>query len=119
MSTKLQLPVILEKVSTLRDSSIRMVFDSQELNANDAALLFSMRKKIGWLLFSENESSEDEIPKNDVRIVGRKTLSQRLRAVIFLNWRQDKENKLSFEDYYNVTMESLIDNFKSNLISDF
>lgn len=44
-----------------------------------------------------------------------KTHSQRLRAVFYRCWEQDKEGYQDYETYYKYKMETLIDHFKAKL----
>lgn len=46
-----------------------------------------------------------------------KSKSQRLRAVLFLNWQQDNEGFDTFEKYYDIKMELLISSFRFKLPS--
>ena len=106
---------MVEKVTTLKDGSVRMTFDSQELNGKDAAILFSLRRQLGWLLFSENQIKEEDVPYKAAKGVNNKTPSQRLRSIIYVKWSQLKDKEDDFEDYYNSFMESLIEEIKLTL----
>jgi len=44
-----------------------------------------------------------------------KTPSQRLRAVLFLLWEQDKKGFISAEAYYDDLMERIINHYKTKL----
>ena len=45
----------------------------------------------------------------------RKTQSQRLRAVLFLNWKYDSKGYKTFAMYYDSEMERIIEHFKKKL----
>jgi len=67
----------------------------------------------GWVLFSENEFTSSDLPKEQAE-EGQKTPSKRLRATIFILWKQNGE-KGDFEAFYRDRMEKHIDKEKSHL----
>jgi len=46
---------------------------------------------------------------------GRKSKSQRLRAVLFLCWEQDNEGFEDSESYYRFHLEKIIQHYQSKL----
>jgi hypothetical protein len=110
---KITTPAINTKISTLADGSIKLEFVTPELPAEETAVLFSIRKSQGWLLFSENELNEQDIPKEQAE-VGEKSPSARLRAVMHVYWEQ-QGRKGTFESFYRHNMERLIEQIKQNL----
>lgn len=116
MKTGVTLQAILGNVSTRKDGSLKMSFESQELNAKDGAALLDMRNKIGWLLFSAEQITEEDVPEEKIEadFDGEKTPSQRLRSVMFVYWKQ-KGKKESFNDFYRSQMEKWIDQIKECL----
>lgn len=116
MKTGVTLQSILSNVSTRKDGSFKLVFETQELNANDGAQLLSLRNKIGWLLFSADEISPDDIPEQQIdpdEYCG-KSPSQRLRSVLFVYWKQKGSNG-TFNQFYNSQIEKWIDQIKERL----
>src|SRR3990172_7788089 len=115
---KIILDGVLEKLSTLADGSVKIHFNTQELDNSNAATLFQFRGKyVKFLISDTNISSPEEILIDEVKIQdGRKlkTKSQRLRAVLFRYFEQVKPD-VEFEKFYEEKMESLIEHFKSKL----
>ena len=70
-------------------------------------------EKLGHLIFKENEVLNEEIPEEEADD-GEKRPSRRLRAVLFVRWKQaGKEG--DFESYYRLQVENMIQVIKSKL----
>lgn len=95
------------------DGSARLSFSTQELNADDFKLLKENLNSFGWLLFQSNEIKSEDLP-NEQAEDGSKTPSKRLRATLFILWKQQGE-KNDFEQFYRTNMEKLIKVVKSKL----
>jgi hypothetical protein len=76
-------------------------------------LLSKYYQKFGWLLFRENELTAEDIPNEDADFEG-KTPSKRLRAVLFVYWKQKGEQG-DFEDFYRAKMNELTEYIKTKL----
>lgn len=100
-------------IKPLVDRGMSITFHTKELPAEEQVEVIKYLSSAGWLLFKENEVQEEEIPKQDADIE-RKTASQRLRAVIFVKWKQVGEPGL-FQDYYDAVMEDKIESVKQTL----
>lgn len=113
---KAPLPVILSGVSSRKDRSYTLKFETRELRGSDAAMLLEQLQSEGYLLYSpNNDISEVDIPDEKAdAMLGTKTRAQRLRGAIYRLWEQ-KGSKGKFEDYYESVMESLIDQVKAKL----
>ena len=111
-----KLPAILSKVSSRKDRSYSLSFDTRELSGNDAAILLDQLQAEGWLLFSpENDMEQTDIPDEKAdSMTGKKSQAQRLRSVIYLLWQQKGKNG-QFETYYASVLESMIDQIKEKL----
>ena len=60
----------------------------------------------------------DEVPEGEMKIdkdLETKTKSQRLRSVFYVYWQQTGKKDSTFDDFYNLKMEKLIEHFKSKL----
>ena len=95
------------------DKSVSLRFATGELTSEEKVAISDHQLSQGWLLYSENPIQEEEIPKR-MADTGGKTASQRLRGVMFLNWKQHGEKGV-FQNYYNEKMEKLIDLYKEKL----
>jgi len=105
----------LDSIATRKDGSIKMVFESQEMNPEQGLNLFSMRNKYGLLFFIPEGVKEvvvPELPKK--RFKEEKSYSQRLRHALYILWKQ-LGAKGDSEDFYNYHMEKFIEQVKEKL----
>jgi hypothetical protein len=109
----LRLPAYLTGFSSRADGSAGIRFTTQELNSADFGLLKENLNTFGHLLFAPNPITAADIPTEHAEDKN-KTPSKRLRAVIFLLWKQEGEHG-DFETYYRVKVEKLIDYVKAKL----
>jgi hypothetical protein len=106
-------PAILTRIAYLKDGGLSLGFATQELSDQDKIIASRFHQKFGHVLFAENEFKEEDIPKGDATDES-KSPSQRLRAVLFIAWRQ--EGGLGdFEYYYRQQMEKFISSVKNRL----
>lgn len=111
------LPVQLISVKDLKDRSCNMTFETRELDNREFSDLRDLRGQGGWLMFGLNEIQEEEMPKENAE-VGQKSPSQRLRAVMFIKYKQEKEDgetELAFDVWYASKMESIIEMIKKKI----
>ena len=105
-------------VRTMADKGVRVMFDTNELDNDQFQGLFNMKGKAGKLIFAAEEyklTKEDiEVPDIQKDFKEEKTPSVRLRAVLYLNWKQGKQD-LDFEVYYRSKMDSIINQLKDKL----
>jgi len=111
-----QVPCIVTKVTTMRDKSLRLQIDTQELNAEEKALVFSLHEKFGYMAFKELPINPEDVnvPEYVPEFKDDKTPSKRLRAVIYKIWEQEN-SQMKFDDYYKSKMEMIIEHYKSKL----
>jgi hypothetical protein len=110
---KVQVPAILTRVSFLKDGGVSLGFATNELLAEEKVVLSKFYQKFGWLVFKENELTPEDIPTEDADFEG-KTPSKRMRAVLFVYWKQKGEQG-NFEDFYRNKMNELIEYIKTKL----
>uniref|UniRef100_A0A6H1ZRT1 Uncharacterized protein n=1 Tax=viral metagenome TaxID=1070528 RepID=A0A6H1ZRT1_9ZZZZ len=120
-----QIPCQITKITTMRDRSIRLQIDTQEISTEEKALVFALHDKLGWMVFKETPIEQKDllnlpdlppIKKGDKE----KTDSQRQRAVLYLLWKQgDKKdlfgNDCDDEIFYHQYMNKIIEHLKSKL----
>lgn len=104
---------ILTRISYLRDGGLSLGFSTNELSDADKIIASKFHQKFGHVLFSENQFSDEDVPKGDATDAS-KSPSQRLRAVLFIYWKQLGEPG-SFEFFYRQQMEKSIDAIKKVL----
>ena len=108
-----QVPANLDGLSPLKDGSMSLRFHTQELTAQEKLHLLNKHQTFGYLMFKENEFTDADVPKEDASDETKKP-SQRLRAVIFVMWRQ-KGMEGDFDQFYNKKMNYIIEQFKDKL----
>lgn len=118
--TGLLLPAIVNTLRTLKDGSISICFETQELSPSKAGELFSYRGKLVGLYLSAKETipqkEMDQVDAIDVDLPGR-TKSQRVRNVLYRIWEVQSDGHKTFESYYNFQMEKHITDLKTHLDS--
>lgn len=113
------IPAILESYRSLKDKSIKIVFESNELTPEQTMGVASNIQQFGYLAFKNEpfKTTEKDVLENlksDFEDNG-KTPSQRLRAVLYIGFEQQPEGYKTFVDYYNSKMETLINHYKTKL----
>jgi hypothetical protein len=107
--------VTLDAANRRKDRSVSLRFSStQELGTADFAELDRLTPSSGWLLFAQNEFDEGDVPHEDAPDDGKRP-SQRLRAVLFIWWRQNTDESEPFQRFYERWMEKRINTIKEEL----
>lgn len=110
-------PAILESISTLKDGTIKLTFETQELKPSDVGVLFSYRKSLGYLAYKPESFEPDQVKvieslKAD-DYEGSKSPSKRMRDILFRLWQQ---NNAGYDDpnlYYQYRMNQICDMLKN------
>ena len=114
-----QVPAGLDSYRSLRDKTIKLTFETQELTPEQMANIHYSLAKVGFLAFSPDPFATHELEEIDKLKVEYedtgKSASQRLQAVFFRCWEQKPEGYKIFNDYYQANMEKLINHFKNKL----
>lgn len=104
--------VILEGCSTRADGSLSVRLSTPELTPDEKTAFFELQKQeLKMLLQPKDNPSGLKDVKKDFET---KTPSMRLRAVLFVAWRQAGEPG-EFDDFYRKKMEAFIGDVKSHL----
>ncbi len=97
---------IVDKVSTLKDWSVRISLITRAMSPTQMAeLFFSVNKEILAIDIDEDKTQD-------------KSSSQRLRWVIYKLWEQSEEQPKynnEFELFYRAKMERIIDTLKDKI----
>lgn len=112
------LPSIIESVSTRKDKTVKVVIGTQELDMRQAGEIFSLSGGYAYVGIKEEQFSPWEVKemdeiKADLSTV--KTPSQRLRAILYLNWQQDQAGFKDFQSYYLHEMDRISEHYKARL----
>lgn len=114
----LLLPTIVTSIRSLKDGSVSVTLETQELTPAKAGELFSFRGKVTMTYLSPKDTITqkelDQVDSIDAEI-NPKSQSQRIRAVLYLLYQQNTEGFKSFDEYYKSKTEKFIEHLKSKL----
>ncbi len=110
---------ILESYRSLKDKTLKIVFETNEPTPEQLVSLVSNLQKYGYIAFKEDSFTTNEKKvlkdlKAEYNDSG-KTPAQRLRSVLHVNWSQSPEGYDVFNDYYIHHMEKMITHWKNKL----
>lgn len=109
-------PALLETISTLKDGTIKLTFETNELKPSDVGILFSYRKGLGYLAFKPETFEPDQakliegLKCDDFE--GNKSPSKRLRDILFRLWQENNRGYDDFNLYYQYRMNDLAEMLK-------
>lgn len=94
------------------DGSLGMRVVTPELSNEEKTEFFNIQNKNVILTITpQDEQSEGEIKVS--ADMGGKTPSQRLRAVMYVYWKEHKQDSIkTFQEFYERAYEKLIDQYK-------
>jgi hypothetical protein len=118
----LKLPAMLNPISRRKDKSVKLSFETRELSDTEVLALLKLEGAEGWLLYAptETEAKDCEIPEEKPEL-NTKTASERLRAVIYVHYKQSVEAGLYVglpEIFYKEQMEKIIEGYKQKNLHD-
>ena len=108
----------VEGFASRKDRTWRVTIGTPELPPETVAQLSAVANQHVHILVKPDPITEvegmalDSIPTDLSHI---KSHAQRMRAVLFLNWKQDNEGFPTFDSYYANRMENLIGLLKARL----
>lgn len=111
------LPAYVEGIASRKDKTVKIILGTQELDPEKAGELFGINGQLVTTYLNPTGISEEDIEAIDSLepdLPG-KSPSQRLRAVLFLMW---KDNPQGFKDqhtHYLHYMDKIIEHYKSLL----
>ena len=104
---------IITGVRAKVDKSLGLTISTPELSIPQKALFMEFQGINSEILITPLDEKSEGVEKINKEIET-KSLSQRLRAVLFILWKQ-KTDQGEFEDFYKMKMEKLIEHFKSQI----
>lgn len=113
---KIILPAQINPPRLRKDGSASMSFDTRELTAEEIFTIMTLRHSEGWVAFAPNEN-ELETPEEPAE-VDQKSPSDRLRAVMFVWYKQETEKGTFvglFDTFRKEKMEVIIEGVKKKL----
>jgi hypothetical protein len=114
MPKTFQSPATLSGISSKVDGGLSIRFVTKELTPEEKLTALEFQNEYGWLLFRENEFTEEDVPKDDALTEG-KSQSQRLRDVLYVLWAQKADPKIDYNTYYRQETEKIIAHYKSKI----
>lgn len=122
MKELLVIPAVFESFRSLKDRSYKLIFETQELTPDQLTGLGTSINFPGYLAFNKDPfKKEQEDVLRNIKVDyddNSKSKSQRLRAVLFVSWKQNDRGYTEFEEFYNFRMEQYITHEKSKLDAD-
>lgn len=113
---KIILPSTINPPRLRKDGSASISFDTRELTAEEIFTIMSLRHAEGWLCFAPNQE-ELQVPEEQAE-VDEKSASERLRAVLFVYYKQETEAGRYvglFDTFKKEKMEQIIQFVKNKL----
>lgn len=113
---QINLPVTLNPISRRKDRSVKLSFETRELQSDEILTLMSLEGSEMWACLATNED-EIEVPEERAE-VEEKSSSERLRSVLFVWYKQETESGRFvglFETFRKEKMEKIIEGVKSKL----
>lgn len=114
----LLLPSVVSSIRSLKDGSVSVGIETQELSPAKAGELFSLRNKVVMMYLSPKDVITNQELKQvdsiDAEMNG-KSQSQRIRAVLYLLHQHEPEGFKTFEEYYRAKTERIIEHLKTKL----
>jgi hypothetical protein len=117
--TLLQIPGEFSKLTTMKNNTARLTFDTQEVSPDVLAQMMRNLEKFGWLCFLAGERQIDtldvvHLPELKKREEDEKSPATRLRNSLFVLHKQLNDGS-DFENYYYSQMERFITAVKDKL----
>jgi hypothetical protein len=110
----IQTQAIITGIRSKVDRSLGISLSTPELTIHEKALFMELQGLNIDLVITPNEEKSLGVEKIE-KEMETKTPSQRLRAVIFLLWKQDEEKNGDYNTFYKTMMEKFIDHIKGKL----
>jgi|ERR1035437_4259592 hypothetical protein len=112
---KLQFASQIESVNAKADKTLSIKIGTQELSPDDASYLLSMMGNVVWVGIAETEIKSLEVPDVIPEFKGEKSPSQRLKAIIYVLWKEKTDQKEAFPRYYDSYLSKIIEQLKTKL----
>ncbi len=108
---------MVNTIRSLKDGSITISLETQELSPAKAGEIFSLRGRLVTVYLSPSDISSKELSLVDSiePDMPGKSPSQRMRNVLWILFKQDAEGYEDFPHYYERKMNTYIDGLKQNI----
>lgn len=117
MAQFLEIPSAIEKIQTLADRGNKLSILTPELTPEEMTILFTLRGKEGFMYFGLDplKDTDLKLPPDTRTSLKKKSPTQRLRNVIYKVWETEAQDKMEFDDYYEMKMEQIINHLKEKI----
>lgn len=120
MKEVILIPATVARISSRKDKSLLLSFDTSELPPHTAGALYAMQNSAVYLAVKEtafNAADTEELDGLESDFVDdkKKTPSRRLRGVLYRLWEQQPEGYADYKAHYAAKMETIIEHFKNKL----
>jgi len=113
------IPTVLENLTSRKDGTWKITLGSNELLPDQVKELAAALNKFIFTAIKVDEFRSEEKDTLDQLESGfeetGKTQSQRIRAVLFLLWKQDNKGFTEFDTYYKHSTELYINHLKTKI----
>lgn len=109
--------MIMTGASTRSDGSLSIRLSTPELMPEEKTAIFELQNRNLKILIQPSDEPIERLIEVKGSL-GLKTASQRMRAVLYLEWRQKSdrhESDVLFPEYYEREMSKMIERRKANL----
>lgn len=111
----IKVDIIIGRISSRKDGSVSFSGETPEFSDEEFATFRKLQNHVLSTIFVPKEEPEDEMVEVKTEL-DEKTPSQRLRGVLFILWKQQYMHKYgTFNEFYQRTMERVIDQYKERL----
>ena len=113
----IQLPVIIDQIRANKDRSLTIKLETPEMIADETAKLMDMMTRQVWCAFADVGINKEDLslPSEIVEFKGEKSLSERLRNVLYVYWETKTAGDRPFEEFRRIQMEKIIQSIKDKL----
>jgi len=113
------IPSILSTFTSLKDKTLKIVFETNEVTPEQMTNIAKNLQQFGYLAFKKEafkQADKDALKSLDTEYQSKgKSNSQRLRNVLFVAFGQDNKGYKDFNEYYDKEMNIIIEHFKNKL----
>lgn len=112
---------VIDGVASRKDKTITLRIGTQELPPEIAGQLFGLQNAMVYVALKVEDFGREErealeaLKADEIEAGGGKSLSRRLRDVLFRLWQQKPEGYKDSNSHYIAKMEKVIQHFKDKL----
>lgn len=111
----IQTPGIIDKITGNKDGSFTIKIETPELTPDESSKLFELRNCEMWIGMDNVKISKLDIPEETVEFKGEKSMSERLRNLLYVYWQTKTPKDKTFEEFRKIQMEKFCTLIKDKL----